>query len=128
MAARVDWRSCLDLGTNTGKLPLRWALSQHISRQTQAKRGFVIPMASWLRGPLRDVYREKVVGRTELAGVALDSGAAERLLAAHMNGHDFSRSLWTLLSLALWEDRHFRPAVQRQGYELPAIVSSGASV
>ena len=127
-AARVDWRSCLDLETNTGKLPLRWALSRHISRQTQAKRGFAIPMASWLRGPLRDVYREKVVGRAELAGMALDRGAAERLLAAHMNGHDLSRSLWTLLSLALWEDRHLRPATRQRGYEHPVIVSSGASL
>ena len=127
-AARVDWRSCLDLEKNTGKLPLRWALSRHISRQTQLKRGFQIPMADWLRGPLRDVYREKVIDRMELVGLPLDSGAAERLLTDHLSGRvDLSRSLWTLLSLALWEEGHFRPAGRLQDEAIPEITTIGAS-
>ena len=110
VAARVDWRSCLDLATTTGKLPLRWALSRHISHQTRAKRGFAVPMADWLRGPLRDVFGEKVLSRREWLGLEIDRAALDSLWAKHLSGQaDLSRSLWSLLSLALWHDHHFRP-------------------
>ncbi len=84
-------------------------------------------MADWLRGPLREVYREKVIGRTELVGLSLDSSAAKRLLADHLNGRDFSRSLWALLSLALWEERHFLPVGRTQSENLSNIATIGAS-
>lgn len=113
VAARVDWRSCLDLQTNTGKLPLRWALKQHITHQTQAKRGFAIPMADWLRGPLHDAIRERLLSRDELLGLEMDKGVLESMVAEHQSGRaDMTRSLWLLLSLALWNDRHYQPAVR----------------
>ena len=110
VAARVDWRSCLDLDTGLGKWPLRRALAGHVATQTTAKRGFQIPMAAWLRGPLRDLFNDTFAGRHELLGMALDRPAVERMLAEHVDGRaDLSRGLWTLLSLALWHDRHYRP-------------------
>lgn len=113
VAARVDWRSCLDLPTMTGKIPLRRALGGHIARQTQAKRGFEVPMADWLRGPLRDVFHEWVVARDDLLGLPLDRAALDKMLADHLGGRaDMSRSLWLLLSLALWSDRYFQPLAQ----------------
>lgn len=113
VATRVDWRSCLDLNTNTGKLPLRRALQQHITHQTQAKRGFAIPMAEWLRGPLHDVFRERLLSRGELLGLEMDSQVLDSMLTEHLSGRaDLSRSLWLLLSLALWSDRHFQPEVR----------------
>lgn len=113
VAARVDWRSCLDLTTNTGKQPLRWALARHVAHQTQAKRGFAVPMADWLRGPLRDVFQERVLSRREWLGLEVNQAALEKLWAEHLSGRvDLSRSLWTLLSLALWHDRHFQSSAR----------------
>ena len=126
-AARVDWRSCLDLATTTGKLPLRWALGRHVTRQTQTKRGFAIPMADWMRGPLSELFREKVVARAELLGLPLDRSTTGRMLSDHLGGHDLSRSMWTLLSLVLWEERHFRPAAHPQDQEIPEVLTPGAS-
>jgi asparagine synthase (glutamine-hydrolysing) len=67
------------------------------------KRGFRLPVASWLRGELRDYARE----------VLLDPGAAShdwceerevrRLLDEHTGGaHDHGHRIWTLLVLELW--------------------------
>ncbi|MBP6016361.1 MAG: asparagine synthase (glutamine-hydrolyzing) [Candidatus Promineofilum sp.] len=113
VAARVDWRACLDPATNTGKQPLRWALSRHVPHQTQDKRGFAVPMADWLRGPLGEVFREQVLSRREWLGMGVDQTALEKMWAEHQSGRaDLSRSLWTLLSLALWDDYHFQPAAR----------------
>ena len=115
VATRVDWRTCLDLRTNTGKIPLRRALNRHIPHQTQTKRGFAIPMADWLRGPLYDAFREHLCSRDELLGMEMDRTALDKMLNQHLSGRaDLSRSLWLLLSLALWHDRHFQPAARLQ--------------
>lgn len=124
VAARVDWRSCLDLDTGVGKWPLRRALAGHVAAQTTAKRGFQIPMAAWLRGPLRELFGDTFAGRDELLGMALDRPAVERMLAEHVSGRaDLSRGLWTLLSLALWHDRHFRPQLAAADGPVPLSVA-----
>jgi asparagine synthase (glutamine-hydrolysing) len=71
------------------------------------KRGFSIPVASWLRGELqsfaRDVLSPASVGRQ---GV-FRSGPIERLLAEHAAGRaDHSRKIWALLVFSLWFDRY----------------------
>ncbi|MCL4804148.1 MAG: asparagine synthase (glutamine-hydrolyzing) [Anaerolineae bacterium] len=111
VATRVDWRSCLDLRTGTGKLPLRRSLARHVAHQTTAKRGFEVPMVDWLRGPLGELFRDVAVPRQELLGMPIERSAVERLLGDHQAGRaDNSRSLWTLLSLVLWSERHFEPS------------------
>lgn len=127
VACRVDWRSCLDLSSGLGKLPLRHALARHTPTQTTAKRGFQIPMATWLRGPLREVFSDAFAGRHELLGLTIDRPALVDLLEEHVSGRaDLSRALWTLLSLALWHDRHFRPggsSVVRPAVTVTAVQS-----
>lgn len=111
VATRIDWRSCLDLSANTGKIPLRRSLERHISRQTRAKRGFAVPMADWLRGPLKDVFVDLVLSRREILGLAIERPTLEKLLSDHVGGRaDHHRSLWLLLSLALWHDKQWLPA------------------
>lgn len=102
VAARVDWRSCLDLERQQGKIPLRWALARHVPHQTQAKRGFEVPMGDWLRGPLRPLLEERLFARRELAGQPFDGQAFRALYEQH----DAPAAFWTILSLALWEDRY----------------------
>jgi asparagine synthase (glutamine-hydrolysing) len=65
------------------------------------KRGFSIPAAAWLRGPLEPVAREVLSG-AEL----IDAGAALRLLDEHVaRRDDNSRALWGLVCLELWRAR-----------------------
>ncbi len=110
-AARIDWRSCVDLGRGIGKLPLRAALRRHVPFQSEAKRGFTVPMADWLRGPLRSLFRDMVLSRGELMGIPLDRTELTRVSRRHRWRIESSTwLLWRLLSLALWETRHYRPA------------------
>ena len=69
VAARVDWKSCLNAEEKIGKLPLRYCLSKHVQHQKQTKRGFRVPMDSWLRGPLRSTFRGSCSWEEGTAGI-----------------------------------------------------------
>lgn len=115
VAARVDWASCLRLDNGEGKRPLRHSLARHVPTPSSAKRGFSVPMAQWLRGPLLPLFRDRVLGRSELPGLSFRPGAMEALLNDHVSGRtDQSRWLWTVLSLALWSDRHLTRHTERE--------------
>lgn len=110
VAARVDWRSAVDLKREVGKLPLRASLQRHAGFQTIRKRGFTVPMAAWLRGPLRPVFEDKVLSRDDLLGLPIDRNEMAQLFRRHrMRLEDSHWLLWRLLSLALWQERHFKP-------------------
>ena len=109
VAMRVAWDSCLDLDSGIGKLPLRYALAQHSRHQTLVKRGFAVPMGAWLRGPLRPVFEEAVLARDDLLGIPAERRALKEMFDQHLSGAvDYGWGLWIVLSLALWEERHFR--------------------
>jgi asparagine synthase (glutamine-hydrolysing) len=109
VAARVDWRSCLDLNQRIGKLPLRKSLARHVHAQTQKKRGFEVPMNKWLRGPLKDIFHESVMKRREILGMPVNQKKLYVMFQQHLDNQvDRARSLWTLLSLALWEQKHYQ--------------------
>jgi asparagine synthase (glutamine-hydrolysing) len=108
-ALRIDWRSCLDVAQQIGKFPLRQALARHVHHQTWTKRGFDIPMAAWLRDPLRPVFEDLVLKRKEILGLPLNTKAAQQMFDRHLSAQaHYERELWMLLSLALWEERHYR--------------------
>ncbi len=108
VATRVEWRSCLDLARTIGKLPLRHSLARHVRHQTWTKRGFTVPMGAWLRGPLRPVFEEAVLGKGELLGLPVNKKAARAMFDQHLSEQvDYGWRLWVLLSLALWE-KHYR--------------------
>ena len=109
VALRVDWHSCLDLKNGIGKLPLRHSLAKHVEKQTSVKRGFTVPMGHWLRGPLKSRFEEVVLNRKDFLGLPFNSASAKEMFAKHQRGDgDYGYGLWVLLSLALWEERHFR--------------------
>ncbi len=109
VAMRVAWDSCLDLDSGIGKLPLRHALARHSRHQTRAKRGFAVPMGAWLRGRLRPVFEEAVLARDDLLGMPVERAALKEMFDQHLSGMaDYGWGLWIVLSLALWEERHFR--------------------
>ena len=108
-AAKVDWQSCLSLDSRIGKQPLRASLGRHVEQQTRKKRGFDAPMGAWLRGPLRERVEDMVLSRDEFMGQSIDRKALRALYDRHLSGEaDFAYGLWPLLSLALWQEHHFR--------------------
>ena len=68
------------------------------------KRGLSVPLASWLRGPLRGWAAERLTsGRLDAAGI--DEQAAGVLFGEHLRRErDHARALWTLVVLAEWLD------------------------
>jgi asparagine synthase (glutamine-hydrolysing) len=108
LAARVNWQSCLDLESGIGKLPLRWVLSRHVQYQTKVKRGFSVPIGTWLSNALRPVFEEKVLQRQEILGLPLNREALRTMFRQHVLGQrNFEGPLWLLLSLSLWREKHF---------------------
>ncbi|HUF08948.1 MAG TPA: asparagine synthase (glutamine-hydrolyzing) [Rhodothermales bacterium] len=109
VAARVDWTSCLDVERRIGKLPLRHALARHVRHQTRTKRGFTVPMDAWLRGPLRPIFEDMVLGRTDILGLPMDENAVRATFDRHLAGEKgLAMGLWILLSLFLWIEEHGR--------------------
>jgi asparagine synthase (glutamine-hydrolysing) len=67
------------------------------------KRGFTLPLAAWLRGPLRPLA-ERLLDDEHLARQGLfRPGLAARLLRPHLAGErDESERLWPVLMFQLW--------------------------
>jgi asparagine synthase (glutamine-hydrolysing) len=108
LATQIDWRSCLDVEQNLGKLPLRFALARHVNHRTSDKRGFSVPMDAWLRGPLRQVFEDEILDRKDIVGLPVNRNSLRRMFQQHLSGKvDYAWGLWILLSLSLWEKRHF---------------------
>jgi asparagine synthase (glutamine-hydrolysing) len=97
----------------TGKRLLRDAVRDLLpaSILQRPKKGFGIPVAAWLRGPLRSLLHD-VLDPDSLAQSGLyRPQAVLRMLAEHRSGAaDHRKPLWTLFVLELWR-RHHLPAV-----------------
>jgi asparagine synthase (glutamine-hydrolysing) len=80
---------------------LRYLPAEIVHRR---KRGLSVPVARWLRGPLRD-WAEEALANGGLDRVGISGAAAQVLLAEHAAGKaDHARALWTLMVLSEWLD------------------------
>jgi asparagine synthase (glutamine-hydrolysing) len=113
IATRIDWRSCLDVGRRIGKLPLRSSLGRHVRRQTWNKRGFTVCIDSWFRGALRSVFEDTVLSREEILGFPMNKKALFEMFNWHLSEQaNYGWGLWTLLSVVLWEKKHYDPRIK----------------
>ena len=91
-----------------GKHLLRRVLDRHLPRSLyeRKKRGFAVPMSSWLRGALR-APMERLLDAERLAGSGLfDPLAVRGLVTGHLSGaRDHGNVLWALMSFELWRER-----------------------
>jgi asparagine synthase (glutamine-hydrolysing) len=89
----------------------KWVLRQVAFRYVPAallerpKQGFAVPLAAWLRGPLRD-WAESLLDEQRLLSEGLiDAPTVRRLWKAHLGGHrDHASLLWNVLMFEAWRD------------------------
>jgi asparagine synthase (glutamine-hydrolysing) len=95
----------LKIRRGQGKWILRQVLFRHVPRQLveRPKSGFAIPLAAWLRGPLRG-WAESLLTAGEMhSSGLLDSAAVRRLWEEHQTGRaDHHTLLWNILTLQAW--------------------------
>jgi asparagine synthase (glutamine-hydrolysing) len=71
------------------------------------KKGFPIPIASWLRTSLRQFTRDHLLAGDSACSRYVDRRETARLVQEHEQGHaDRSQEIWTLLVFEFWH-RHF---------------------
>jgi asparagine synthase (glutamine-hydrolysing) len=104
------WRLPRDTKIRGGvsKWLLRQVLYRHVPRELieRPKMGFSIPLADWLRGPLRD-WAESLLSEKRLreAGL-LDVQRVRRCWQEHLSGkHSHEHRLWNVLMLEAWRER-----------------------
>ena len=86
---------------------LRRVLDRYVPRELvrRPKAGFAVPLASWLRGPLRD-WATDLLDPQKLGGGHLDSAQVGRLWADHLAGAgNRSYALWPILMFESWRRR-----------------------
>jgi asparagine synthase (glutamine-hydrolysing) len=106
-AARLPWQ--LKMSLTRTKLILKRALRGVVPEEIlrRPKKGFGIPVAAWIRGPLRPLFEELLSERRLREGGLFEPGAVRALLQAHLEGRaDLRKPLWTLLMFQLWHQHH----------------------
>ena len=95
-------------GRETKRL-LRRALFDLVPREIleRPKQGFDLPLASWLRGPLKDLAASQLDLRNLSRWPGLNANAAAAMFEQHLSGaQDFGLPLFNLLSISLFLERH----------------------
>lgn len=101
------WRVPLSMKIHggTGKWLLRRLLYRHVPQQLidRPKMGFAVPVAEWLRGPLRDWAESLLDARRLREESYFDVTMVRRLWQEHLQGtHDQHRVLWDVLMFQAW--------------------------
>ena len=101
----VEWAAGLPaackLGGGRGKYILKRALEPYLPSAVlyRPKQGFSIPLAAWLRGPLRERAQAAITGPVVADSGLFDRTFLIRLFEEHQGGgRDHSAVLWSLLS------------------------------
>jgi len=105
----VEWSLALPPGAcwsgRSGKAPLRTLAARHVPQVAGGpKRGFDLPLAGWMAGPLAPVVDE-LTAASARRGLT-DGERLARLVGEVRMGRRHARSVWHLLVLEAWLARH----------------------
>jgi asparagine synthase (glutamine-hydrolysing) len=106
-AARLPWQ--LKMSLTRTKLILKRALRGVVPEEIlrRPKKGFGIPVAAWIRGPLRPLFEDLLSERRLRDGGLFEPAAVRAVLQTHLDGRaDLRKPLWTLLMFQLWHKHH----------------------
>ena len=119
----VEWAatlpSSMKIQRGNGKHFMKKALEPRLPNDVlyRPKMGFSVPLARWLRGPLRQRVRNSLLAGPILDGGWLNAAAVRRLVDEHQTGsHDHSTPLWSLLMF----DAFLRNASGEQSFAVAA--------
>jgi asparagine synthase (glutamine-hydrolysing) len=109
----VEWAMRLPLAYKyrgaEKKYLLKKVLSRYLPRDCvyRPKRGFGVPLAQWLRGPLRSWAEALVYDDTLMSRLPLDRDRVRRVLAQQLSGERESHPLlWSVLMLLCYVQVH----------------------
>jgi asparagine synthase (glutamine-hydrolysing) len=105
------------LSAKSGKAILRQAMRGVLPDAIidRPKRGFPVPLASWLRGPLRQFAEDHLLDSQSACAEFTDHNEIARLVAQHSKGTaDRSQEIWTLLVFDHWHRQFIENPVGRR--------------
>ncbi len=108
----VEWAAtvpdALKIRGGIGKALLRDAFAERLPAEIleRPKRGFDLPLAAWIRGPLRPMVSDLMSPAHLRRWDGLDAAALDEMRAAHLEGkQDFGLPLFNALSILLFLER-----------------------
>ena len=105
------------LGGKTGKTLLRQAMRGVLPAEIidRPKKGFPVPLSSWLQGPLRKFTQDHLLDAKSACARFMDRTEIARLVTQHSTGvMDRSQELWTLLVFEQWHSQFIKNHVERR--------------
>ena len=100
----IEWASTLapdiKLGGGEGKYIFKKSLEPYLSHDVlyRSKKGFSIPLASWLRGPLKERMRAAALSPLLLDTGIFNENFLRQMVEQHIAGtRDYSAELWSVL-------------------------------
>jgi asparagine synthase (glutamine-hydrolysing) len=100
----IEWMAGLPpelkLHGTEGKYVFKKAMEAHLPNEVlyRPKMGFAVPLASWLRGPLREQARAALLGQHMADSGLFDMGFLCEMIDQHQSGlRDYSTEIWALL-------------------------------
>ena len=99
----------LKIGKDGGKTLLRRAMRGVLPAPIidRPKKGFPVPLSSWLREPMRQFARDQLTSSNAACRSWLDAGTVSQMLSQHERGSvDRSQEIWSLLVFESWH-QHF---------------------
>jgi asparagine synthase (glutamine-hydrolysing) len=107
MASQTIWSDCMS--GRRGKLNLKKVLEKYTGPEfvNKEKRGFLVPMRSWMRNELKKEVTEKIMEMPDELSVGFNKAQLNDMITKHVEGKaDYCGTIWAVYSLVNWHTNH----------------------